>query len=744
MANALACITGSFRLRSSAFACMVFAGLAVAPAASLADDVHNNPQFGSPNYQPSPDSLYLRHAILRPADAPNLLDINNTLDAAIAADPAARFILQLNGPMTDARRSALQALGVRLSTYLPVNAFIADLSRVPSASAALRALGFVPRVLLYADAWKLAPDLGRRELLTPARAAIRAQAITTVRITLFEGDQLQPALDRLLQSPRISVLATELAGDSWSIVADVPDAELPALTRVPGLMFAEDLEEFTKRDTLQRWVVQTNITNFTPLYTAGLTGRGQIIGIIDSWVQATHCAFNDPLYPIGPNHRKIVAYNSPLAFDIHGTHVAGIAVGDAGANDDNRGIAFNARMAFNTQPDRSESGYYDRFALHSSQGVRIHSNSYGNDATKQYDFACRAVDDFMWRNENELIVFAATNRADLRNPENAKNLLAVGATANPPGQNSLCSGGTGPTIDGRRRPEIWAPGCNVNGPFSGTSCSTTMLSGTSMATPAVSGVAALIRQYFTEGFYPTGAPRPADALTPSGALLKAMIINSGQDITFNADGYPGVREGWGRVLADASVFLAGDARKLIIRDVRRTDTAALSTAGSARSVVRVASGTQSFRVTLCFTDAPAAVNASLAPVNDLNLRVTSPSGVIYLGNVFYSGFSSPGGTPDALNSTEQVHLQSPQTGLWTIEVLAPAVNVGPQGFSLVLTGDVAHCIADFNASGTIDFFDYLDFITAFDADNDQADINRDGIVDFFDYLNYVSAYEQGC
>ena len=41
-----------------------------------------------------------------------------------------------------------------------------------------------------------------------------------------------------------------------------------------------------------------------------------------------------------------------------------------------------------------------------------------------------------------------------------------------------------------------------------------------------SGHATLVRQYFTEGFYPSGRARVADRFNPSGALLKAMMIAS--------------------------------------------------------------------------------------------------------------------------------------------------------------------------------------------------------------------------
>ena len=45
-----------------------------------------------------------------------------------------------------------------------------------------------------------------------------------------------------------------------------------------------------------------------------------------------------------------------------------------------------------------------------------------------------------------------------------------------------------------------------------------------MATPIAAGAVTLIRQYFTEGFYPSGGKQPADAFLPSGALLKAVLL----------------------------------------------------------------------------------------------------------------------------------------------------------------------------------------------------------------------------
>jgi Subtilase family len=59
----------------------------------------------------------------------------------------------------------------------------------------------------------------------------------------------------------------------------------------------------------------------------------------------------------------------------------------------------------------------------------------------------------------------------------------------------------------------------------GYSCGMGIDQGTSMATPLVAGAAILVRQYFTDGWYPLGIPKPAHKIaTPSAALIKATLI----------------------------------------------------------------------------------------------------------------------------------------------------------------------------------------------------------------------------
>ncbi len=54
------------------------------------------------------------------------------------------------------------------------------------------------------------------------------------------------------------------------------------------------------------------------------------------------------------------------------------------------------------------------------------------------------------------------------------------------------------------------------------------------------------------------------------------------------------------------------------------------------------------------------------------------------------------------------------------------------------------CAADFNADGSVDLFDYADFVAAFATGEPGTDINADGVIDFFDYLDFARAFAAGC
>ncbi len=664
------------RARRAAFVSilMIFFGFVLA----LPGSTQPSSVFGSPE----PGRLSLHVGDLRTEELENFLQTPPDRFSSTS-----RYLVQLDGPITPAKREDLEGMGVVLEEYIPHYAYVARLGRVQPRD--ITAAPFLQWVGSFETSWKIEGSIGQRTFASEERQEMIEDGQVAVIVTLFRGVPASVVLDQLevlnlgdLLVHRIAPLAGNV---TISLSMRLENLEL--FSDIEEVQFVEEAPEITLRNSTNRWVVQSNQTNVTPLYDNGIHGEGQVVGIMDGRIDVDHCSFSDS-QPIGPNHRKILAYNTAQGTDVHGTHVGGTAAGDSGASDNNRGVAYLSKIVFHDVPAFTETAMHSRLSLHHGQGARIHTNSWGDDGTTNYNSLSRGIDSFSYDFEDSLVMFAVTNTSSLKNPENAKNSLAVGASQDSPNQGNFCSGGAGPSVDGRRKPEIFAPGCSTNSSSAGTSCGTTSLTGTSMASPAVAGTSCLIRQYYVDGYYPTGSPNGPDSITPSGALIKATALNASVDMT-GITGYPSNQEGWGRITADRSLFFSGDTRKLeVLDDIR--NASGLSTAETNEYSVEVLGSTEKLQITLAFTDAPASAGtgSGQAAVNDLDLEVVSPTGDLFLGNFFLNGISSTGGTKDVRNNVEQVHVSSPAPGFWTIRVKAAAVNQGTQGYSLIATGDI--------------------------------------------------------
>jgi hypothetical protein len=81
-------------------------------------------------------------------------------------------------------------------------------------------------------------------------------------------------------------------------------------------------------------------------------------------------------------------------------------------------------------------------------------------------------------------------------------------------------------------------------------------------------------------------------------------------------------------------------------------------------------------------------------------------------------------------------------GLLTIASDAPDSPV----VHVELKGEVVGggCYADFNGDGTLDLFDYLSFVNAFNGGQERADCDGSGAFDLFDFLCFVNLFNAGC
>lgn len=449
------------------------------------------------------------------------------------------------------------------------------------------------------------------------------------------------------------------------------------------------------------------------------------------------------------SRRKVIAYDflfscdqypgqpgcdhpdDPLAWDntTHGTHTAASAAADTAEflfHDIGDSIAPGAKLViqdagYNGGDNCSQlpglgcpvRNFTAALEQAYAQGARIHSNSWGDrqgtpmsatPPTGNYSATARDLDEFALTHPDMLIVVATGNAgalgaSSIASPGTAKNALQVGGTRNTrgAGDDTLAPiTGLGPTRDGRIKPEVvgpaWVYAATSDGDIRTGNCRAGNDGGTSYAAPTIAGAAALVRQYFLEGFYPSGFPTRAVERIPSAALLKASLIASARAAQFKDIGSaivsalptPSYEQGWGFPVLDDVLYFPGDRRRLKVVDVDRND--GLINGDSSTISLRVRPGT-SLRAVLVWTDPPSTArtvsDSSSVLVHDLDLKVIDPAG----GTVYGNEPLHPG-QADRKNNTEVVTLAAPAAGTYRVTVSAQRVTgLLRQGYALVVTGD---------------------------------------------------------
>jgi len=370
-------------------------------------------------------------------------------------------------------------------------------------------------------------------------------------------------------------------------------------------------------------------------------------------------------------------------------------------------------------------------------GARIHSNSWGSAAMAAYRVNSLEVDEFVYGQKDMLIVISAGNDGSAADPPlgtrnsqpgfvdwlsvgapaTAKNALTVGAScsdrtsggfagltygglwppkfpANPAAiekvsgdaQSIAAFSSRGPCDDYRIKPDVVAPGTDILscqssqaplrnfwGP--GPNSQYAYMGGTSMATPLVSGCAALVRQYYTQ----------ERDHSPSAALLKATLINSTKWLTgasATADfPTPNYHQGFGLVyLPKAVPNELEPGFKLAFYDNWADANTHFTTTGQRRRFSFSLNAGSFLRITMAYTDPP-----GRALQNNLNLFLQLPDGSKQFGNM-----SLPHGLnrPDATNNVEVIRLDQAPAGNYLIQIVVSNL-LQPQDFALVVTGDLS-------------------------------------------------------
>jgi serine protease AprX len=692
----------------------------------------------------------------------------------------AYYLLRLAGPPAPRWLDDLRAAGVRVHDSLTDFTLLAGV--LPERVAGLAALPWIEAVTPYRAAMKMSPRicrtpspvLGAQEL-----AAVPEAAEQLVEVSVFPGESVRELADAV-RARGGRVISTT----GRNVIASAGPAELAEL---PGVQVVLPYVMPVLHNDRARQVLDVAPGNAV----AGLrlTGADQIVAIADSGLdtgdpETVHPDVRGRVEGMAswPTKLSLAPYvTDPPGHDDgaadshsgHGTHVTGSVLGDgstaraAGETGVPAGVAPGARVYFQSIAQRvnwrgaeeiaaaglpplggtwppSPVGLYGLpteleplFRQAYEAGARIHTNSWGSSSAGVYTGTARAVDDFMWRHRDMLILFSAGNSGEdidgdgvidpdsVCAPGTAKNCLTVGAAENDrpagslpaPGKDQLWEvtrptlgraghvsddpGGMaafssrGPTDDGRIKPDVVAPGTNVlsllsrrlpagadplwgrlpaGHPLADSYC---WAGGTSMATPLVAGTAALIREYLVRerGHH------------PSSALLKAMLVNGAVPIPGQFEGEvpdgPNAVSGFGRVDAARTV---GPDEKCRVLFADSFDDAVCS-GQTRRFAVGPSEAGGELRITLAWTDAPSQEgNGKL--VNELYLQVLTPDGRLLDGDV------RP--YPTAVNNVQRIVVETPEQGVHEVRVRGVSVTeharpgepagAPRQDFALVVSG----------------------------------------------------------
>lgn len=427
----------------------------------------------------------------------------------------------------------------------------------------------------------------------------------------------------------------------------------------------------------------------------------------------------------------------PASISNHATHVCGTLLGDGsrsaaegGAANQWRGVATNSNSISFRRPmvevspgeyalDIAELTNQYTTALAPPYNIAISTNSWGTGhyhKDDHYDAGCQLYDQIIRGALGRTILIVAsagnqgpaksgTNWTTVRIPNSAKNTIEVGNIFSDRDEISWSSS-TGPTEDGRLKPDVvapgdqadddpanpWGTGEKIRSCYSGNTYGEK--SGTSMSTPAVSGAIALMLQQYRLTYW--GDVNSNEVPLPS--TYKSILCHTATDITEDPQYHPGVNfvgpdyiYGYGRINAQASVD--------VIRDVRFREGVILSVNDEDIYTFEVAPAEDELKVTLAWDDVTANPGDVLANIlkNDLDLILINP-----VGDEFYPPWELDPTNPatpavrnsypseadadthrDNVNVVEQVVIENPDSGIWTIKVKASDLPEPYQRYSII-------------------------------------------------------------
>lgn len=573
---------------------------------------------------------------------------------------AGRFVryIQFNRLLTDQERATVEGQGLQFLAYYPATTYLVSLPE----GFDFKQLATLPvwSVMAPVTNWKMAPQLLERPL--------GAWAVNGDRVTL--NVQVYPHVGiengaRLCIAAGLNVTAKGVMNGYLEVQAPISD-----LLSVAALPFIQYLELIAppseQEDTRNRSLHRGNILDADHASGLHFNGAGVSALVRDDGKVGPHEDFRGRLTDLSTSN-----------LGTHGDWVSGAMAGAGNIDPRSRGMATGAEIFV---AEYASSFQDEKLLQMLDAGVPITNTSYSDGCNLGYTIGSQTVDQQMVNQPKLSHVFSAGNNGTANcnygagatwgnitgGHKMAKNAFAV---ANLLADGSLNSSSSrGPAYDGRIKPDISAHGTDVymTQPFQDYSNAT----GTSFSAPAVAGALAQLTQAFKS---------LNNGQEPESALLKAAILNTANDI---GNVGPDFRTGWGHINVAAAYRLLEQKNYL---------NASISLGATNNQTLNLPEQVRRARIMLVWTDPAAAPNAAKALVNDLDLKVIAPDGTVLLPwRLDPTPNSTALNTPatkgvDSLNNVEQVSIDLPAAGNYTVQVQGNGVVFGPQDYYLVWT-----------------------------------------------------------
>ena len=349
-----------------------------------------------------------------PLDSLQQPDIPQKLFKHPPSREASYQIIQFKRSLTRKEREMLQKdFGLKLDEYIPNRAF---LEKVDSATIEkLKSTELFRSHIYYQPAFKISPSIGKLEFRTPERQAMTELLL---RAKLFDDADTNTVKTEITNAggTELAIIDDRELNGSLRVSFKLASMDsLPAIANIEGVKWIEEVPERFMDNGNTTGTVQSGTPGTTPIWDQGIHGEGQIIGVMDSPIDRNHCMFDDPAdNTVRPDHRKMVGYHNTAssALGRHGTFVAGIAAGDDSNNPStgaNRGNAWAARLTYGNSGSSGTESVLARLYAAKGDGARIHTNSWHDEPNPQYDQTAEDVDNFVWNNEDHVVLGSAGN-----------------------------------------------------------------------------------------------------------------------------------------------------------------------------------------------------------------------------------------------------------------------------------------------------------------------------------------------